>query len=485
MNFFEMMRKENSKKFTENGATAYNSTGSYLLDLYGLAGAMRNRVDEIPSKFIAAYTEDPNLATKLAFYIRDVREGLGERDVSRAMFLTLAYNYPKVMKSNLLYLAEYGRWDDLISLLASPVHDDVVAIINDQLKNDLKNMMEGKPVSLCAKWMPSINASNKEVRAFALELIDDLGISRKHYRKMLSSLRSYLNVTEKRLSERNYKSIYYDAVPSYAMKRYKNTFAKHDNQRFKSYIDKLQKGEAKINASTLYPYDIVENMLYGRNQQFDIIAEEQWKALPDYTNGKNYLVMADVSGSMSGRPMATSIGLAIYFAQRSKGAFHNQFMTFSKEPTLLDISNCKNLLDTVRFVSRANWNMNTDLEKALMLILNTAVNCNAKPEDLPEALIIISDMEIDEATRSKKWSFYDEMKSRFEKAGYKIPNIIFWNVDARNDTFHADKDAKGVQLASGQSATVFKNIMANKEFTPYDCMVEVLNSDRYKNIKAE
>jgi hypothetical protein len=254
-------------------------------------------------------------------------------------------------------------------------------------------------------------------------------------------------------------------VPSRAMMIYRKAFAKHDPDGFNDFINKADKGEVKINASTLYPYDIVEKILYGREN--NKVLEAQWKALPNYIEqGTNALIMADVSGSMYGRPMATSIGLAIYFAERNVGAYHNLFMTFSSNPETV-VLNGETLSQKINNAKRADWGNSTDLKAAFEKVLDIAEKNNISQEEMPKAIVVISDMEIDYCG-NRNWSFYDKMANKFHKAGYVIPNIIFWNVKRRHDVFHADSKRKGVQLASGQSVTVFKQILQNLGYNPIE-----------------
>ena len=247
----------------------------------------------------------------------------------------------------------------------------------------------------------------------------------------------------------------------------------------------MQSGERKINSATLYPYDIVEKILYGHEDSK--VLEVQWDNLPDYVDGDvNAVVMADVSGSMSwdgGRPLATSIGLAMYFAERNKGAYHNLFMTFSGNPQFVELKG-NTIFQKIEFISRADWGNNTDLEKALLKILDVAIENHCSQKEMPKSLIIISDMEIDEADgQNHRENFYDYVSRVYEEHGYKIPNVVFWNVDRRHDVFLADKNRKGVQLVSGQSASTFKNLIGCVDKTPVEMMYSVLNSERYQTIQ--
>lgn len=235
----------------------------------------------------------------------------------------------------------------------------------------------------------------------------------------------------------------------------------------------------------MYPYDIVEKILYGREN--NKVLEAQWKALPDYIEqGTNALIMADVSNSMSwngGRPLATAIGLAIYFGERNVGAYHNLFMTFSSNPQVVTLKG-ETLHQKIKNAKNADWGGCTNLKAAFEKVLDIAEENNVSQEEMPKAIVIISDMEID-YSGNKDWTFYDKMEKKFRKAGYVIPNIIFWNVDSRHDVFHTDATRKGVQLASGQSVTVFKEVLQNLGYNPIEAMENTINSERYNCITIE
>lgn len=492
MTILETMKTEQAKTLTLNGASAFNTTGSALLDLFSSAGSLRRRVSEVPFKYAKAYTENHSLAIKLAFYTRDIKEGLGERSVGRLMFKTLTELNPKCVKANLENLVNFGRWDDLVYLLDTKVSSEVVELISKQLKEDLNNLNKGKPVSLLAKWLPSINTSSFETRNKANKLAKVLGLSKREYRKALAQLRAYLNVTEVALTEKNYGNIVYPAVPSMAMNRYRNAFKRNDEVRFNKYLKDLEEGKTKINASVLYPYDIIEKYFIPQwgdiafKSEADPVLEEQWKALPNFVNeNENVLVMADTSGSMltpNYRPLATALGLAIYFAERNKGIFGGHFLTFSASPKLEKVTG-ETLLEKIIHTSNAEWTQNTNVEAAFDLILNSAIKGNVPKEEMPKSIVVVSDMEFDYCG-GRNWSFYEEMKERFEKAGYQIPQIVFWNVSSFKDTFHTSANQKGVLLASGQSTSVFKTLVGSLDLTPMQYMESVLNNPRYDCIQV-
>lgn len=486
--FVEGLKNESNWTTTENGAVALKSTTSSLVDLFGTIGALRSRSeDEITKMFSKAFSEDMLLATKMSFYARNVRGGLGERRTAREIWKFLANNHPDVMRKNIKIVPLFGRYDDLYEFVGTPVEADMWDFMVDTYNADVENMRAGKPISLLAKWMKSVNTSSDESKRLGRLTAKHLGLSYDEYRKTLSRMRKYIDVTERKMSAKEWDKINYPAVPSRAMNIYRNAFKRNDGGRFEDYISSVSKGEAKINSATLYPYDIVEKYMgagyWGYASKVDNVLEEQWKALPNYVDdNSNILIMADVSGSMSGRPMATSVGLAIYFAERNKGAFHNLFMTFSGRPELVEIKG-KTLFERVRNAMGAHWQMNTNIEAAFNLVLNTAVNNNVSAEDMPKSIIVISDMEFDTCSDARRWTFYDAMKNKFASHGYQIPNIVFWNVNSRHDTFHTQSNYKGVQLASGQSTSVFKSILKCADMTPYDAMVETLSDPVYDCVR--
>lgn len=484
MKFLNILKDNMNKTTTFNGANALKSTNSGLLDLFGSIGSLRYRKEvEIENLFSKAFSENNLLAMKLLFYARDIRGGLGERRTARIIYRHLGKVHPVVLKKNLELISHYGRWDDLLVLLDTGLFSHVIEIINRQLEKDLKS---DKP-SLLAKWLPSINTSSKATRNHAKKIMRGLGWNARRYRQTLSILRRKIDVLEVKMSAGEWTEIDYGKVPSNAMNLYSRAFVKNDEDRFKSYIEAVKSGDEKINASVLYPYNITEKILYGNTDANIDVLEQQWKSLPDFVmeNSKNVMVMADVSGSMCGRPMATSIGLALYFAQRTRGAFAGHFMTFSESPSIVQVTG-DTLYEQVRMALSSNWGMNTDFEKALRIILDTAVRNNIDQADLPETLIVVSDMQFDRSIQNtnRDWTFYKKMKKMYSLAGFTIPEIVFWNVNSMSNVFQASSSCEGVKLASGQSASVFESILSSKALTPYDFMLEVLDDERYEMVVA-
>lgn len=484
MNFSDVMKQESVKKFTENGAEAYNRLNGSLITLFAQIGALRPRTEwEIEDKFASAFNEDKLLATKMLFYCGNVRGGgLGERRTFRICLKWLAKNYPSIVKKNIRLIPHYNRWDSLFELVDTPCEKTMWEFVSYCLKEDFKAMRVEKPCSLLAKWLPTETASSAKTRELAKRAIKNIRMTPRQYRKIVSALRGYIRVTERKMSLKEWETIDYPTVPSYAMARYNRAFKRHDEERFSKYVEALNEGKTKVNASTLYPYDLVRNYL-GYGAETNLLAEQQWKALPNYIEGKNnIIVMADVSGSMSGRPMETSIGLAIYFAERNEGEYKNCYMTFTDKPYFITLNPNDTLRAKVAQVEQTDVGYSTNLEKAFEYILTNATYYQIKNKDMPKALVVISDMEIDSYMSGRGLDFVNEMKERFEDRGYDFPKLILFNVEARNDTFLSQ--SQDVINISGQSVSAFKYLCgALENKTSYDIMLEVLNDKIYDLVK--
>ena len=499
MNFAQTAKQTATRKLTENGAQAYSTTNNPVLDLFAEIGSLRPRTEEeIILKFSEAFAYDRALATKMFFYAGNIRGGLGERRTFRIILKYLANTYPSVVLDNIHLIPHFNRWDSMFTLIGTACESEMWNIIDEQLITDLKSVEASKTsakpigISLLAKWMPTETAHSKETQKLARIAMERIGLTPRLYRKMLSTLRNHLKVVERLMSAQAWDKVEYPAVPSYAMKNYRKAFGKHDSVRFAEYIESLKKGEKKINASTLYPYDLVHqysaalDCWYGCNRcKIDDIVEAQWKALPNYVEGENnILVMADVSGSMSGRPMETSVGLATYFAQHNKGDYHNLYMTFTDRPHFISLDGCDTLCSAVHKVGKTDVGYSTNLDKAFDMILQHALQHNVAPEDMPKALIVVSDMEIDPYFQGRgSLDFVKYQKAKFAQYGYQLPKLIMWNVKARNDTFLSQSE--DVLLVSGQSASMFKQLCNDLNgVTAWDLMLKTLNDPMYDCIKV-
>ena len=469
---------------TENGGRAFSTTGSTLLDLFANIGGMRNReMSDVAAQWRAARKEDKELTDNLVLYARDVRNaGLGERKIGRSLLKEMAQIDPHKVIRNFQTIVDAGRWDDLFVFVGTPVESDMWRFIEAQFRMDIKGMKDGAPVSLLAKWMPSINTSSKDTRALARKTCAKFGLTERTYRKSLSALRKYIGIVERLMSAGEWDKINFEAVPSVAMSRYINTYNKRCQERFAEYKASLVKGEAKVNAGTLYPYDIAMKWFTTARYSggLDVVDEEQWKALPNYINEEyDVVVMADVSGSMTCdnyRPIATSIGLATYFAQRNKGAYHNMYLTFTSDPHFIHLNEGASLSDSLRKVCEAGVGYSTDLDKAFAAIYQVAIASG----EAPKALIITSDMEIN------SWysgNYCDSIASKwakaYEKVGLTAPKLILWNVESRGGRVLAQQSER-VSFVSGYGVSPFSNLTTLIEKDAYTAMREILSKPQFQ-----
>lgn len=503
MNFMENLNNElnNRTQLTENGAVGYKTTGKKLLDLNFSITSLRNKSEkEIVNKFVDAFYEDKMLAMRWLFYCRD-REAIGERRTFRTIMKYLAQDHEDIAKAVLELIPFYGRWDDLWCLLDTDLKDDIIAIVKKQLNADIRNMNENKPISLLAKWIPSSNASSAVTKKYASIIRNGLGMTPRQYRQTLSKLRKYLDVVEVKMSAKEWSEINYSTVPSRANLVYNNAFLRNDETRRREYLAALERGDkdVKINASVLFPHDIVhkycqiQGWSYRLVSKTDTALEEMWKALPDYVNGNgNTICVADGSGSMMATIGGTKVtaldvanALAIYFAERSSGQFKDKYITFSGRPQLVDFSSAKTLREKIEIALRHNECANTNIEAVFNLILKTAINNNMSQEDLPQNILVLSDTEFDGCVTSNRGYYsrpnqtlFDSIANKYAEHGYKIPRLIFYNIMSRTGTIPVKQNDLGVALVSGFSPAVIKMVLSNK-LDPFECLLEQINTERY------
>ncbi len=485
------LKKEANITYTENGAVTNASTMSDCLDLFATIGAIRNADDrEIINRFIRAYAENADVAMKILFFGRDIREGLGERRVFRVIIKWLADNRPDSLRKNIELIPKYGRFDDLVSLLGTACEDDALNIIRKQLSSDLES---ADNVSLLAKWLPSVNASNEETVRNAKRIARYLGMSDAAYRKTLTALRKKISIIENNLREMDY-TFDYSKQPSKAMFKYRKAFLRNDGERYNAFLEAVSKGEKRLHADALAPYEIVRSALnagsYGFNT--DLSAEERtslnvsWDALPNFCDGKNALAVVDTSGSMyyngNALPAAVALSLGLYFGERNTGIFHNHFIEFSNRPQLIEIKG-KTFTERLEYLCSFSEVANTNLEAVFNLILAAAVRNHVPQNELPETLYLISDMEFDSCIKNASLSNFENAKRQFAAHGYKLPQIVFWNVASRNSNQPVTMNEQGVALVSGCTPRLF-SMVASGETTPYTAMMDIIGSERYAPITA-
>ena len=481
------LKIEANRTLTENGAATLRTTGSDCLDLFATIGALRNAGDqEIIARFSRAYAEDRDLAMKMLFYSRDIRGGLGERRVFRTILKYLADAQAESVRKNLHYVSEYGRWDDLTVLFGTACEKDAVKVIRKQLLQDLEALKRDENVSLLAKWLPSVNTSNAETVKNGKLMAKALDMTEMKYRKTLSLLRNRIRIIENNLRQKDY-TFEYSAQPSRAMLKYRKAFRRNDEERYTAFLERVTKGEETIHTGTLYPYDVVEKALRFRGDETERKAlDVTWNELKDYAPQGNALCVIDGSGSMywGGTPIPATIALSLgmYFAERCKGEFHNHFITFSRNPKLVEIKG-KDLVEKVQYCKTFNECANTNIQKVFELILSTAAKNRLPQEELPETLYFISDMEFDCCADDAELTNFEHAKKLFEDHGYKLPQVVFWNVQSRNQQQPVSMNDQGVVLVSGCTPRIF-SMVANGKFDPVLLMKEVLLSERYAPICA-
>ncbi len=483
----QYLKQEANKTVTENGAVTHLTTESDCLDLFATIGALRHASDsEIEARFIRAFSENRDIAMKLLFFARDIRGGLGERRVFKVILGWLAENEPNTVLKNLQYVAEYGRFDDLLCLIGTPCECQMIAVLKAQFDRDNEALKNNGEVSLLAKWLPSVNASNSETILNAKKIAKHFGLNDASYRKALVALRARIRIIENNLREKDY-TFDYSKQPSKAMYKYRKAFVRNDEARYSQFLDNVSSGTVKLNTGTLMPYEIITPILRNRiNKEERKSINTTWNSQEDFGNDENALAIIDGSGSMYSytdpMPATVALSLGIYFAERNQGAFKNHFITFSENPRLVEIKG-NDIVDKVRYCMGYNEVANTNIQKVFELILNTAKKNSIPQNEMPSKLYIISDMEFDCCAEDSDLTNFEYAKELYESAGYKLPEIVFWNVDSRNTQQPVTKNEQGVALVSGCTPRLF-SMVASGELNPYAFMLEVIESERYAKIVA-
>lgn len=490
----ELFANASKMTYTENGARTFTTSCNSCLDFFSVSGALR-QADEsrIIELFEKAFNEDPLLAIEILFYTRDIRSGgLGEKRV----FRLATKHLPQIVSSNNLSLnrhalydniVRFGSWKDLFEIFQ-------IEEIGEYVAEKMKSHMKSEKYDLLEKWAPSIGGSKNRQAEYLAKLC---GITPKQYRKYLSAARAQLKVVETFMCANRWSDIEYDRLPSKASLIYKNSFLSHDNDRYRSFLKDVALGKKTINTRTLYPYEIVReyfksrlpfDMHIGDIKDEDASLEVMWNNLPDYvdkTNG-NAIVVADTSGSMYGDPILVSISLAIYLAERNSGKFHNEFMTFSSEPSFISLDGCESLKDKVAKVFETDWGVTTDLVRVFKEILDAGNRYHLPESEMPKTVYVVTDMEFDRAVvihSSKSQNLgssftptvYETVKELYKASGYELPSIIFWNVNSHQNNVPVVRDEIGTALVSGCSPSLFKTVVT-KDIDPTKMMLQLLGS---------
>ena len=484
MSFIELAKRILNVTRTEKGDLAYVTSGSAALDYFYMVGGKRFDEQSSLKLFVKAYLEDPKTALKLLLFTRDIKEGLGERETFRFLLKMLAIYEPDVAKKLIPYIAKYGRYDDLLALLNTKVEDEVLKLIKNQLDEDLENKKANKPISLLAKWLPSINTSNKKARENALYICNKLGFSKADYRKTLSYLRKGL-ILENNLREKDY-SFNYESVPSVAMHYYRKAFQRNDKERYESYIESVSNGDKEMNIGVLdiasFIKHATEDLKHRANHPY---YEATWKKLvEECVFNSRTLVVRDGSGSMYYyrispwyAPIDIANALTMLTAARIQGEFANKFITFSERPELVDMSKMDSLFKKLAYLKTFNDISTTNIQAVYQLVIDIYKHPDFKKEDALDQIMIVSDMEFDELAGldiDEEMSTFEYFKGEFSKIGYKMPELIFWNVASREEKVPVTMNEQGVKLISGGNKNIINIVINTKALDPFDFMNKVL-----------
>lgn len=466
---------------TENGAVTHSTSNSACVDLFYTIGALRGAQEkQIKTIFWKAFNENPLYAMRILFYARDIRGGQGERRVFRVLLKELANspNGKEWLSTNIFSIPHYGRWDDLFELIGTPLQAAALNLYCLHLKGG---------DALAAKWAPREKSSKGNI---ARMLMKHMGLKPKQYRKMLSEA---TNVVENEMCAQKWDNIKFSSVPSCAIKQYRKAFERNSTT-YAKYIKNLAEGKETVNASVIYPHELVYSIDRASTVKEKTLLDRMWEALPDFFDGnqRNILPVVDTSGSMVKRVspkskltcLDVSVGLGMYLSERNEGMFQNSFITFSEKPTIQNIRG-HDLLSKVSALQQADWGMNTNLQATFDLILKAANDHNIAQEEMPEMILILSDMEFDTAIYGSNFDItnMEAIRRKYLQSGYTMPSLVFWNIQSRSTkNIPVKHNDIGVALVSGFSPSIMKQLLSSKEITPEAIMLKVVNSERYSQI---
>lgn len=485
----------NNRSTTANGGASLKSTLNPLVDLFFMIGSLRNKdLGAYKTQFDAAYAANPTLALQMILWARDIRGGAGERNTPRELLKYLEVKHPEAVLRVIPVLAEFGRWDDLLIFKTAAAKSVAYAAIAEALQ-------AGN--GLCAKWMPRIykfkknaqgvvdmnttaNKNRAQNNKVAREIMSVMNINERTYRKLLSSLS---NTVEQKMCANEWDEIEYGKLPSVASSRYLPAFMKRDENRYREYLASLEKGEAKVNAGALFPYDITRKL--NTSAQANTLGIAQWNELRNFMGENSAIPMVDTSGSMTTRAgdsgmscMDVAISLGLYIADKQTGSFKDLFLNFSSRPQIFELKGndiAQKFTDLNRYKAGQFWGGSTNIEAAFREVLRVAVNQQVPADQMPKNLIVLSDMEFNAST-SGGWNTtaYNQAKADFTRAGYELPVVVFWNLNARPGNNPVRFDQNNVALVSGFSPTVLEAILSGEDVDPVKVMLRAIDTPRYR-----
>lgn len=459
---------------THEGGTSYEHSLDHHLEFFSKAGSLfENRKSFYPgdesalSLFQKAWIVDKELAFKLLLWLRDCRGGAGNRSAFRSISNWLAnYDGADWLASNIEWVPEVGRWDDLRCLFGTAVENKAAEYWATAIKD--VNV-------LAAKWA---DRKDKPVK-------HALGIKEEgQFRKLLAKIRKE-NIVEHKMSTKRWNEIEYHTVPSLAMARYTNAFTRNDELRFEKYKENLKSGHATIHSGVLFPHDCVRTAKRGDKE----IADAQFDALPNYMEGvdERIIVISDTSGSMdvpiSGSVCAVDVsqGMALYCSAKISpdSPFHKKFIGFCGEGSFKDWNghSFSEAVSNRVIFDRAMGS--TRIDKALNLILDTASFFNLSNDYMPTSLLIISDMQFHQGTSGDNDSEVKKALMNWKEKGYNIPKIVYWNTAGYAGSPET-KLGNNVAMVSGFSPSVLSAIFSGEDMTPLAVMKKAVEKYEIK-----
>ncbi|GLE03441.1 hypothetical protein PINS_up012343 [Pythium insidiosum] len=494
---------------TWNGAKSLKSTTSARVDLFYAASRGIEKVRFV-SLLDASMAEDALHTLKLVAYIRDCRGGKGERELGRWALERLAQTHPRALAHNLPhYVGDFGRFDDPAALMGTPVESATLAFLKSQLETDLALLQqdatpttEPEPetegaelaekkrkvsISLCAKWIPSEKKALDKKLKMNKKLAQHMGLTPAALRKQyLSPLRERLRILERYMCANDWDAINLNAVPSVAMRIHGKpgkAFERHLPNKFTDWRSNLKTGKTKVNAKVLFPHDVVREYL-NSSKAVDELLEAQWRVLVEEASKhgdlSKTLVLSDVSGSMHGRPMEVSIALGLLVSSLALDAYKDLVLTFESSPRFHHVKG-ETLQERVHNLASAPWGGTTDFAAAFRAVLRLAKEAKLTREQMPERLIVISDMQFNYADANYETN-YNALVRSFEDAGYDVPHVVFWNVNGSTSDCPVYKGQARVSLVSGFSTAILKSVLRGVDITPLQTMLNVVLDQRYDAI---
>jgi len=483
---------------TENGAIALKSTSNVIVDFFSmfLRGIDTNLMSDYLEK---CWETDPRKTVAIIFNARDREEGKKEKNISNRAMIWLRRNKKNTYLKNIhKYVTKYGCWKDITYIaIKNPINNHLeLNLITNQLKIDYQNLTTGKnnEVSLCAKWCSSERDKNDKEFGMASKIAEELfpneANKMEKYRKdVIVPLRKQISIVEHFMSDNRWTQIQYDKVPAVASKRFRKAFMKHDPDGYNDFLQKVARGEKKIKITGLLPHELVRYYLKSNVTSPDETIELQWKTLVEATKNlgtlNNILPIVDVSGSMYDihnnlSPIYVSIALGILIAECNTGPLHRKVVSFHAEPSIFSIEG-DTLFEQVNNLSRISAGLNTNFEAVFDLLLNAAELFDIKQENMPDTVVVLSDMQYDEASNNvSENTLHNSIITKYETKGYKSPKFIYWNLSSQhNETFPVKSVTDNVAIISGFSEQLLKVFMNSNDFNPESIVNEILS--KYEN----